>query len=97
MTKVMKNGMPFEENNIPDFGSIDRGEDGHLYLVAEDIPKLNTTCTVAGCTPFLGSSEDFAFRTGDTAFVVDWLTAETGSMYIYHGVRDQWYELTPFE
>lgn len=55
MSKVMKIGMPFEENNIPD---------------AADIPKLNTVCTLAGCTPFLASTDDFVSRTGDEAFFV---------------------------
>lgn len=82
MSKVMKIGMPFEENNIPDFGSIERGEDDHLYLAAADIPKLNAACTLAGCTPFLASTDDFVFRTGDEAFFVCTKDFITTAMFV---------------
>lgn len=70
MSKVMK------------IGSIERGEDDHLYLAAADIPKLNTVCTLAGCTPFLASTDDFVSRTGDEAFFVCTKDFITTTMFV---------------
>ena len=98
MNKVIKLGMLFNGNNIPDFGNIEQDSDGHrLFLLAEDIPKLNSTLTKTACLPYLANSNEFRFHTGDTAYILDWITEETGSVYVYHSGTDHWYEVIPNE
>ncbi len=98
MNKVIKLGMTFCEGNVPDFGSIEQDSAGHsLFLLAEDISRLNTVLTKSACLPYLEHGSPFRFHTGDTAYVLDWLTAETASMFIYHSGTDHWYEAIPNE
>lgn len=98
MNKVNKFGMLFNGDNMPDFGSIELAQTDHnVILLSEDITKLNTVLTETACTPYLISGETFSFHTGDIAFIIDWLTEETGSMYMYHKNTDTWYEIVPNE
>lgn len=98
MNKVIKLGMLFNGNNVPDFGSIEQDSgSGSLFLLAEDIPKLNSVLTKTACLPYLENSNEFRFHTGDTAYILDWITEETGSIYVYHSGTDYWYEAIPNE
>ena len=98
MNTTIKLGMTFNEGNVPVFGSMEFDPDTRcVILLAQDIPKLNSTLTKTACTPYLAKNSDFTFKTGDTACVIDWITAETGSVYMYHNGTDQWYELSPKE
>ena len=98
MNKTVKLGMTFQADNVPDFGSIEMNPYSKtFYLLAEDIPKLNSTLTKTVCTPYLENDSDFCIQTGDTAYILDWITAETGAMYIYHSGTDSWYEVLPGE
>ena len=98
MSKTIKLGMLFESDNVPNFGSIERNPlSNSIFLIAEDIPKLNTTLTETACSPYLADNSKFNFHTGDTAYIVDWITAQTGPVYIYHSTTDQGYEMIPNE
>jgi len=98
MNTIIKLGMLFKEGSVPEFGSIELNpKNKSLVLLAADIPKLNSTLTKTACTPYLVNSNGFGFNTGDTAYIADWLTSETGSLYIYHGSTDHWYEFIPNE
>ena len=98
MNKINKFGMLFVYCYVPDFGGIEPALSGHnVILLSEDIPKLNSTLTAAVCEPYLTGINSFSFRTGDTAFIIDWLTAETASMYMYYSDTDTWYEIVPNE
>ena len=98
MNKINKFGMLFDEGNVPDFGGIEPALSGHnVILLSEDIPKLNSTLTAAVCNLYFTNNSGFSFRTGDTAFIIDWLTAETASMYMYYSDTDTWYEIVPNE
>ena len=98
MNKINKFGMLFNEGNVPDFGSIEPAPSGHnVILLSDDITKINSTLTAAVCGPYLADNSGFSFHTGDTAFIIDWLTAETASMYMYHSDTDSWYEVIPNE
>lgn len=98
MNKINKFGMLFDEGNVPDFGGIEPAPGGHsVILPSEDIPKLNSTLTAAACAPYLSDNNSFSFCTGDTAFIIDWLTADTASMYMYYSGTDSWYEVVPNE
>jgi len=98
MNKVIMLEMLINENSVPDFGSIERDPVSHsLFLLAEDIPKLNTMLTKTAAVSYLENGSSFTFCTGDKAYVIDWLTEESGSMYIYHSGTDHWYETIPNE
>ena len=98
MNKVIKLGMTFYEGNVPTFGSIEANPNGHhIFLLSEDIPKLNSTLTKTACTPYLADNSAFSFHTGDLAYILDWITEETGSVYMYHNGTDHWYEVIPNE
>ena len=84
MAKILKLGMTFNEGSMPDFGSIDMNpHTKNIFLLADDISKLNTTLTKENCGPYLADENEFSLHTGDMAFVVDWITEETGSVYVY--------------
>ena len=95
MKKTEKIGISFIEGSVPNLGSIERNDEGNLFLLAEDIPKLNTMVTKAACLPHIENSNDFTIYTGDTAFILDWISAETASVYTYHSGTDHWYETIP--
>ena len=98
MAKILKLGMTFNEGSMPDFGSIDMNpHTKNIFLLADDISKLNTTLTKENCDPYLADENEFSLHTGDMAFVVDWITEETGSVYVYHADTDSWYEMIPNE
>ena len=98
MNKIIKLGMTFNEGNVPDFGSMEKdNRSGILFLLAEDIPKLNSTLTRTACLPYLDNNNGFGFSTGDTAYIIDWLTEETASVYVYHSGTYLWYEAIPNE
>ena len=98
MNKINKYGMLFYENNVPDFGSIEKIPcSGNVVLLAEDIPKLNSVLTQAGCQAYLVENESFSFHTGDLAYIIDWITEESGAVYMYHSGTDCWYEIIPNE
>lgn len=88
--------MLFHEGEIPDFGSIQQKTENPniLYLIAEDIPKLNGMLTKTAAESYLPEGSRFGFHTGTLAFVVDHKTAGTGKIYAYHRGRDQWYEFS---
>lgn len=94
MNKVIKLGMAFNEGEVPDFGSIQQkpSNTNILYLLAEDIPKLNGMLTRAAAQSYIPEGESFDFHTGTLAFVVDFKTAGSGEIYAYHRGQDQWYE-----
>jgi len=98
MNTIIKFGMLFNEGSLPQFGSIEsNGSHNGVVLLADDIPKLNSLLTKTACTPCLAPDSAFSFRTGDTACIIDWITAETGSVYMYHSGTDHWYEVIPNE
>lgn len=87
MTKVML-GMIFEENNVPDFGSIEQGQDGVLTLLNDDRSKLNSKLTRSFCTPYLSSGSKFSIKGGTTAIIAD-----VPAVWRYHAGTDTWYEI----
>ncbi len=98
MNKIIKLGMLFNEGNVPDFGSIEQDSSSRiLFLLSEDIPKLNSMLTKTAAQSYLENGSSFPFHTGDRACIIDWLTEGTGSMYVYHGNTDHWYEIIPNE
>lgn len=98
MNTVIKLGMIFNEGNVPEFGSIElTPQNNNVVLLADDIPKLNSTLTKTACAAYLVNNSEFSFHTGDVAFILDWITEETGSVYMYHGGSDHWYEVIPNE
>ncbi len=96
MSKVIKLGMTFEEENVPDFGSIAMTRDNTLTALAADIPKLNSTLTRAHCNPLL-SSGTFPIVSGDICFIPNWKAAESAKVYMYEGSSDTWYEVVENE
>ena len=94
MNKVIRLGMVFDEDDVPDFGSIveDVHQMGLYYLLARDIPKLNTMLTRAAAENYLIDNEAFAFFSGYMAYVIDHKEAGTGEIYAYHRGKDRWYE-----
>lgn len=80
-------GMNFDENNVPDFGSIafDRSEK-NVVLCSDDIDKLNSTLTREVCIGTY-SAGTFFFRSGDLAYVPD-----TKQLFMYEATTDEWYE-----
>ncbi len=86
MTKTIL-GMTFDISNIPDFGSmkIDK-QNTCLFLMSDDIHKLNGLLTNAVCVGEYGADK-FAFDTGDIAYVID-----SGRAFIYEASTDTWYE-----
>lgn len=87
--------MLFNEENVPDFGSIQmKSNDTNIYyLLAQDIPKLNGMLTKAAAISYLIENEALDIRNGTLAFVVDHQTADSGKIYVYHRGQDHWYEL----
>ena len=60
MNKVIKLGMLFNEGNVPDFGSIEQDSgSGSLFLLAEDIPKLNSMLTKTSAVSYLQNGSVF--------------------------------------
>ena len=94
MNKFIRLGMVFNEGDVPDFGSIveDIHQKGSYYLLAEDIPKLNTMVTRAAAENYLSGNETFDFFSGYMAYVIDHKEAGTGEIYAYHRGKDRWYE-----
>ena len=94
MNKVIKLGTLFHAGEIPDFGSIRQKSSNPniLYLLAEDIPKLNGMLTRATAQSYMPEGESFDFSAGTLAFVVDYKTADSGKIYAYHRGMDHWYE-----
>ena len=94
MNKVIKLGMLFNESELPDFGSIQQKSTNLniLYLLAEDIPKLNSMLTRASSQSYMPEGESFDFHTGALAFVANHKTAGSGKIYAYHRGKDHWYE-----
>ncbi len=94
MNKVSRLGMLFSEGNVPDFGSIQMTSKNTniYYLLAQDIPKLNGMLTRATSAAYLPEGQSFNFYTGALAYVVDYKTAGSGKIYMYHRGQDHWYE-----
>ena len=94
MNKICKLGMLFNENDIPDFGSIQKKTHSqNIYcLLAEDIPKLNGMLTRTAAESYLLPNQSFNLFPGALAFVVDYKQANSGKIYAYHHGRDHWYE-----
>lgn len=94
MNKVIRLGMVFNEGDVPDFGSVvgDINQEGLYYLLAEDIPKLNTMLTRAAAENYLTGNDAFPFFSGYMAYVTDYKDAGTGEIYAYHRGSDHWYE-----
>lgn len=92
--------MMLETETLPGFGSITQGvKHGEkcFYLKAADIPKLNSALTRAALSQSLVISSGFSIKTGTCAYVTDWITARTGSCYVYQGFDDTWYEAVPYD
>lgn len=86
MTKTIL-GMTFGTGNIPDFGSIKTDKQNEcLFLISNDIPKLNALLTRAVCVDTYGADK-FTFDTGDFAYVID-----SGRVFAYEASTDTWYE-----
>lgn len=79
---VSKLGMLFDEENIPDFGSIEKSGPREYTLLSADIDKLNHTLTRSVC----GSV--FNVPSGANAVVVD-----KPEVWKYHSGSDKWYEV----
>lgn len=93
MSNIIKLGMVFDENNVPDFGSINQSASGEYTLLASDIPNLNSALTSAVCTPLLTSGITFNVPTGALAFVANWKAANSAKVYMYEKSSDTWYEV----
>ncbi len=93
MNKVIVLGMLFNENNAPDVGSIRLSRSGDYILLADDIPKLNSTLTRSHITSLLENGSFFNVPTGALAFVADWKTEEAAKAYMYEATSDAWYEV----
>ena len=93
MNKVILLGMVFNETDAPDFGSIRQSESGEYILLADDIPKLNSTLTRSHCAPLLANGSLFNVLSGALAFVADWKTEESAKVYMYEKSSDTWYEV----
>ena len=81
MNKVILLGMVFNETDAPDFGSIRQSESGEYILLADDIPKLNSTLTRSHCAPLLANGSLFNVLSGALAFVADWKTEASGYIW----------------
>ena len=94
MNKEIKLGIVYNEGEGPDFGTIQQHwlNPNNLYLLARDIPKLNGMLTRATSAAYLPEGQSFNFYTGALAYVVDYKTAGTGKIYMYHRGKDHWYE-----
>lgn len=94
MNKEIRLGIMYNEGEAPDFGSILQNpfHPNILYLLAEDIPKLNGMLTRTAAESYLPKGISFNFHTGALAFVVDHKAAGTGKIYAYHRGKDHWYE-----
>ena len=79
---VSKLGMLFNEDNVPDFGSIEKSGRGEYTLLVADTDKLNNTLTRSVC----GSV--FNVPSGANAVVVD-----NPAVWKYHSGSDKWYEV----
>ena len=93
MNKVIILGMLFDESNAPDVGSIRLGRSGDYILLADDIPKLNSTLTRSHCASLLADGSFFNVPTGALAFVADWKTEGSAKVYMYEATSDTWYEV----
>ena len=94
MNKEIKLGIMYNEGEGPDFGTIQQHvlNPNNLYLLARDIPKLNGMLTRATSAAYLPEGQSFNFYTGALAYVVDYKTAGSGKIYMYHRGKDYWYE-----
>jgi len=94
MNKEIKLGIMYNEGEGPDFGTIQQqvSNPNNLYLLARDIPKLNGMLTRATSAAYLPEGQSFNFYTGALAYVVDYKTAGSGKIYMYHRGKDHWYE-----
>ena len=97
MNKVIVLGMLFNENNAPDVGSIRLSRSGDYILLADDIPKLNSTLTRSHCAPLLANGSLFNVLSGALAFVADWKTEESAKVFMYEMTSDEWYEVVENE
>ena len=83
MINILK--MNFDENNVPDVGSIafDRyGE--NLHLAGVDVDKLNTVLTRANIATY---GAEFYVQSGDVAILDD-----TQRALVYNSTLDEWTE-----
>lgn len=85
---IIKLGMIFDDNNVPDFGSIERGQDGVLTLLNTDKAKLNSTLTRAGLASYLSDGAAFTIQGGTNAIIAD-----IPAVWRYHALSDTWYEV----
>lgn len=79
--------MNFDENNVPDVGSIafDRyGE--NIHLLGVDVDKLNSMLTREVCIGTYNAGT-FYFQSGDVAIVDD-----TQRAFVYNATLDTWTE-----
>ncbi|MBQ5824797.1 MAG: hypothetical protein IIW48_08325 [Clostridia bacterium] len=88
MSKIVFLGMVFDEDNAPDFGSIEEGADGFLTLLDEDKGKLNSLLTKAGTAEALAEGSHFSIPGGTCAVVAD-----VPAVWRYHSGSDEWYEV----
>lgn len=97
MSKIIKLGMAFDEDSAPDFGSITMTKGGDYLLLADDIPKLNSTLTRSHCAPLLANGSLFNVLSGALAFVADWKTEASAKVFMYEMTSDAWYEVVENE
>ena len=86
---VIKLGMVFADNNVPDFGSIETGIDGALTLLDTDKSKLNSLLTRSGLASYLADG-NFTIGGGTCAVIAD-----KPAVWRYHSATDKWYEILP--
>ena len=86
MNKVIKLGMLFDGNSVPDFGSIEMSEYGDYVLLDTDVSKLNTVLTKTNCGD--------VFNVGSGAFAV---VLDSPALWVYHSNTDTWYEVSAHE
>lgn len=91
MSKIIKLGMTFEENSIPDFGSIERVGTKEYQLLADDITKLNSTLTKTNLESLVADGSVVDIPAGSDAIVLDYIAEETAAVYRYHALSDTWY------
>lgn len=93
MNKIILLGMVFDEEDAPDFGSIRQKNGDEYTLLADDIPKLNSTLTRSHCASLLADGSFFNVPTGALAFVADWKAEESAKVYMYETTSDSWLEV----
>ena len=88
MGEIIKFGMIFDSETAPDFGSIEKSQDGNFTLLNADKGKLNSALTRAVCAPLLQNGGLFSVPSGANAIIAD-----VPAVWRYHAQSDTWYKI----